>query len=359
MSKLPSSLERGDKSMCIKAHDMFTSLVFYLVVSVISSVSTGLVMAVQVHPRHPPVTRNVISNANCNDGYSWMNDGDGHTPCLTVAFVEAAYYIQPILNPGYSYSLPNATSGNQCYCSWSSYNLMMACTLCQGANSTWQWPEWASGCTNQSWTEEYFPSGYVLSGGATIPAWAATNPTTWTYSTFNIPDADATYQKNSSYITPGASPSSSGSSSSSSSSSTSSSTSDVGGIVGGTIGALAALSLFAVGAYLVYRRHVYKKAVYATVINQQPFVDRSDGTATRMTHDRFPSGSSNFSHSFGSPAAVQYGQSSSPSQYGIVYAPQPQTAYPSFPGSFSPPPRTDTSFNTTHTRQHSDAIPMV
>ncbi|KAG2351917.1 hypothetical protein BDR07DRAFT_975375 [Suillus spraguei] len=118
---------------------MITSSRFYLVLSVIS---TGLVMAVQVHPRHLPVSRNVISTATCLDGYSWMNDGQGESPCLTVARVEAACsednYIQPALIPGYSYSLPNATSGNQCYCSWSSYNLMMACSLCQGANSTWQ-----------------------------------------------------------------------------------------------------------------------------------------------------------------------------------------------------------------------------
>jgi hypothetical protein len=131
----------------------------------------------------------------------------------------------------------------------------------------------------------------------------------------------------------------------------------VGAIVGGTIGALAALSLLAVGAYLVYRRHVYKKGVYASVINQQPFIDRGDGAATRMTHNRFPSGSSNFSQSFGSP--VLYGQSLAPSQYGTVYSPQPQLAYPSLRGSFSPPSRAGTSLHTTPSRQQNDAIPMV
>ncbi|KAG2342669.1 hypothetical protein BDR05DRAFT_948741 [Suillus weaverae] len=191
----------------------------------------------------------------------------------------------------------------------------------------------------------YFPSGYVLAGDASIPYWAITDPKSWTYATFNIQDANATYQKNPSYVTPSVSSSSSGSSSGSSSSSSSSKSSpssdsiDVGGIVGITVGTLAALSFFAIGAYLVYRRHVYKKGVYASVINQQPFIDRGDGAATRMTH-HFPSDSSNFSQRFGSPAL--YGQSLSPSQYGTVYSPQPQMAYPSLQGSFSPPPRTGT-----------------
>lgn len=228
---------------------------------------------------------------------------------------------------------------------------MMACTICQGSNDSaiWEWAQWASGCTtNSSWTEKYFPSGYVLAGNASIPYWATTDPTTWTSATFNIMDANATYQRNSSSITPSALSSSSGSSSKST---------DVGAIVGGTIGTLAALSLFAVGAYLVYRRHVYKKGAYASVVNQQPFIDRGDGAATRMTHNRFPSDSSDFSQSFGSP--VLYGQSLSPSQYGTVYSPQPQMAYPSLQGSFSPPPRAATSLHTTNSRQPSDAIPMV
>ncbi|KAG1746903.1 hypothetical protein EDB19DRAFT_1688288 [Suillus lakei] len=60
------------------------SLGFYLVVSVILCISTT--MAVQVHP----VTRTIVSPATCIDGYSWMSDSQGYSPCLTVAYVEAA-----------------------------------------------------------------------------------------------------------------------------------------------------------------------------------------------------------------------------------------------------------------------------
>jgi hypothetical protein len=326
---------------------------FYMVVSVFSSVST--ILAVQVHP----IKRNVVSTATCVSGYSWMDDSQGNSPCLTVAYVEAPCfgnsYTQPILNNGYLYTLPNSTNANPCYCSWSSYNLMMACTICQGSNDSavWGWAEWASGCgTNTSWTEEYYPSGYVLSANASIPYWATTNPTIWSSGMFNIMDATGIYQKDNSSITPGVSSSPSGSSSSSSSKST-----NVGAIVGGTIGALAALSLFAVGAYLVYRRHVYKQGAYASVINQQPFIDRGDGAATRMTHDSVPPDSSNFSQSFVSP--VLYGQSPPTSQYGTVYSPQPQMAFSSLQGSLSPPPRPVTSLHTTHIMQPSDAIPML
>ncbi|KAG0703452.1 hypothetical protein DFH29DRAFT_1068580 [Suillus ampliporus] len=329
------------------------SLSFYLFVSVIPCIST--ILAVQVHP----VARAISSPATCNGEYSWMNDAQGYSPCLTVAYVEGACignnYEQPALMVDYSYSLPNSSSESPCYCSWSSYNLMMACTLCQGSNftdSVWTWPTWASGCTaNSSWTEEYFPSEYVLSGDASIPYWATTNPTSWTYATFNIQDSNATYSQNPSSVTPGASSSSSGSTSTSSSSSASSSNSntDVGAIVGGTIGGAAALLLVVIGAYLLYRRHVYKKG--ASVINRQ-------GTAF---HTRSPSDSSNFAPSMSGPP-VLYGQSLSPSpQNGTVYSSQPQTTYPSLQGSFSPPPRTDTSVYTTHTSsgQRSEAIPMV
>ncbi|KAG2147504.1 hypothetical protein DEU56DRAFT_784315 [Suillus clintonianus] len=333
---------------------------FYRLMFILSYISTTL--AVQVHP----VARTISSPATCINGYSWMNDGQGDSPCLTVAYVEAACvgnnYDQPVLKAGYSYSLPNSTTANPCYCSWSSYNLMMACTLCQGISTTVsEWPAWASGCsTNSTWTQDYYPSGYELAGNASIPYWAITDPTTWTTQTFNIQQANATYNSNTSYITPGvsSSSSSSGSSPSSSGSSSSSNSTDVGAIVGGTVGGAAALLFFAVVSYLLYRRRVYKKGVDASAINQQgsAFMPLSG-----MTHNRIPSDTSNFGPSMSSPAEL-YGQSISPSQqYGTVYSPQPQTVYPSLQGSFSPPPRTDVSVYTTHTSngQRSDVIPMV
>ncbi|KAG1809832.1 uncharacterized protein HD556DRAFT_7946 [Suillus plorans] len=172
------------------------SLCFYRFLPIIPYISTILAAQVQ------PARRNIVSPAACVDGYSWMDDSQGDSPCLTAAYVEGACtennYNQPVLQSGYSYSLPNSSTANPCYCSWSSYNLMMACTLCQGVSnsSVSEWPAWASGCTtNQSWTQEYFPPGYMLTGGASIPYWATTDPSTWTYATFNIPDANATYQK--------------------------------------------------------------------------------------------------------------------------------------------------------------------
>jgi len=340
---------------------MVASSGVYLVMSVVSSGS--IVVAVQVHP----VKRNIVSPATCIDGYSWMDDSQGYSPCLTAAYVEGACtgntYTQPVLTSGYSYLLPNSSNANACYCSWSSYNLMMACTLCQEVNNTivWNWPQWASGCTtNQSWTQEYFPSGYPLAGGASIPYWATTNPSTWQYEMFNIPDANATYQKNSSSITPsasleplssssGLSPSSSGSGSSpsSSSSSSSSKSTDVGAIVGGTIGGAAALLFLVIAAYLLYKRHVYRKGGYALAINQQ------GTTFIPSSHNRIPSDTSDLVPSMSGPLAM-YGQSVYPSQ-------QYQTAYLSPHGSSLPLPRMDLSAYTTHTGngQRSDAIPMV
>ncbi|OAX34854.1 hypothetical protein K503DRAFT_774100 [Rhizopogon vinicolor AM-OR11-026] len=107
------------------------SLPFFFLLSILPCI-----LAVQVHP----VARGISSSASCttDNVYEWMNDAQGYSPCLTVAYVEAPCagnsYIQPSLMVNYSYSLPNSTTANECYCSWSSYNLMMACTLCQGSN---------------------------------------------------------------------------------------------------------------------------------------------------------------------------------------------------------------------------------
>jgi len=334
------------------------SLCFHRFLPIIPYIST--ILAVQVHP----VKRNVVSAATCTDGYSWMDDSHNYSPCATVAYVEGACtgnnYNQPVLQSGYSYSLPNSSTANPCYCSWSSYNLMMACTLCQEVDDTavWSWPQWASGCTtNQSWTQEYFPSGYPLAGGASIPYWATINPANWTYETFNIVNANATYQNNPSSITPGASSSSSGSGSSPSfsSSGSSSKSTDVGAIVGGTVGGAAALLFLVIAAYILYRRHVYRNT---SVINQQgtTFIPQSG------THNRIPSDTSNFSASMSGSLGL-YGQPavSSSQQYETSYSPQPQTAYPSLQGSYSPIPRTDMTVYTTHSSngRPGDAIPMV
>lgn len=128
----------------------------------------------------------------------------------------------------------------------------------------------------------------------------------------------------------------------------------MGAIVGGVVGAVAVLALFAVGAYKLYKRHVYRVGEYASLANQRRagFIDtgRIDGVTTRMTHNRF-----------GSDTSTQFapGHSLSPSQQYNVYSPQPQTAYTSMQGSFSPPPRTDTSIYTTNGGQTSNAIPLV
>ncbi|OAX33199.1 hypothetical protein K503DRAFT_541162 [Rhizopogon vinicolor AM-OR11-026] len=326
------------------------------------------ILAVQVHP----VARGISSDATCttDNSHAWMDDAQGNSPCLTVAYVEAACignsYIQPALNVGYAYSLPNSTTESPCYCSWSSYNLMMACTLCQAPNfnsSLWTWPVWSSGCTaNSSWTAEYFPSGYVLSEGMSIPSWAAFNPANWTSETFNVTDAQEVYQQYPSDIVPGTSSTlfstssstassttssttsstASSTSSSTSSSSSSSKSTDAGAISGGTVGAAAAIALLVICAYLLYRRRVYNNA-YASIA-------RSNGATTRMTRSRFGSETSTY---------FALGQPMSPSQQYTVYSPQSQTLYPFFQGSFSPP-RTDMSiFHTAHGVQTSNAIPLV
>ncbi|KAG1908735.1 uncharacterized protein F5891DRAFT_1180280 [Suillus fuscotomentosus] len=349
---------------------MVASSGFYLVMSVISS--SSIVLAVQVHP----VKRSIVSSATCMSGYSWMDDSQGNSPCLTVAYVEGAYtgndYNQPVLTSGYSYSLPNSSTANPCYCSWSSYNLMMACTLCQEVNNSAVWrqvirllasvgigmrhePIMGTGVRSsfifvelrlRYLTDISLLDMYLLEmrpyliGLLLIRQHGHTR-----YSISKM--QTATYQKNSSSITPSASSLSSGSGSSPSSSSSSSKSTDVGAIVGGTIGGAAALSFLVIATYILYRRHVYRKGGYALAINQQ------GTTFIPSSHNRIPSDTSDLAPSVSGPLAM-YGQSVSPSQ-------QYQTAYLSPHGSSLPLPRMDLSVYTTHTGngQRSDAVPMV
>ncbi|KAI9572526.1 hypothetical protein HD554DRAFT_2168219 [Boletus coccyginus] len=143
-----------------------------------------------------PNILNAVSNATCQPEYGWMNNTEQKDPCLTVAYVIGACvgdtWTQPALPSGYSYNSPNGTTATPCYCSWSCYNLMMACTLCQDpayTNEITTWPSFSQNCPS-NYKDAIFPQGYVIPNNISIPYWATIDPTSWPNELFNIGQAE-------------------------------------------------------------------------------------------------------------------------------------------------------------------------
>ncbi|KAL4063621.1 hypothetical protein V8B97DRAFT_1444014 [Scleroderma yunnanense] len=197
--------------------------------------------------------RNVISDAQCVPGFNWMNNQEGKDPCLTVAYVIAACvgdtWTQPALPPGDKYDAPNGTTATPCYCSWSCYNLMMACEWCQYPNNVTMalWSIFSQNCPS-SYTNDYFPTGYTLLNNQTIPYWASIDPTKWTSGIFNVNQAQEYANQNVSDFNPSATSTTSGSKSS-----------NLGAIVGGAVGGAAFLLILAFGVYYFCKRRRYNR----------------------------------------------------------------------------------------------------
>ncbi|KAI6153054.1 hypothetical protein BKA82DRAFT_4085472 [Pisolithus tinctorius] len=205
---------------------------------------------------HPYPRADISSLAHCSSDYEWMQNQETTSPCLLVAYVISACagtnWTLPALLPGSQYDGPAGQTVTPCSCSWSCYNLMMACTLCQSTNSSdgynlQTWPAFVENCTSSE-TNVYFPSGYSIAGNQTIPYWAAINPTTWEGQIWNEQEAYQYYQENKTDLNPNVSTASTGSQSS-----------NLGAIVGGTVGGAAFVLLLGFGTYILCKRQQYRR----------------------------------------------------------------------------------------------------
>ncbi|KAG9310415.1 hypothetical protein JVU11DRAFT_9554 [Chiua virens] len=290
----------------------------------------------------PPNILNVVSNATCQPEYAWMDNAEGKDPCLTVAYVIAACvgdtWTQPPLIPGESYDSPNGTTATPCYCSWSCYNLMMACTLCQNATYTASvktWPTFVQNCP-LNYKDEIFPQGYVLLSNISIPYWATINPETWPSELFETEQAEIYANKSQPDYYPGTN----SSGTSSGSDNNSGSNTNIGAIIGGTISGTALLVII-VGGYFLYQRRKNRCLNSGTVAT----TSLHTGMHATNTHAYLPSNPSSFFSSTGSPAPTTY----TTTQMGTGMSVMSGTSYSSFQATSPPPPTaTETaSFMTT------------
>ncbi|KAF7330066.1 hypothetical protein MKEN_00270700 [Mycena kentingensis (nom. inval.)] len=94
--------------------------------------------------------RTTQTQARCADSFHWADNSQGYSPCFMTAVVWGSCFTGnwnvPALTEGNQYSLPDSESVNKtanlCTCSWAAYNLISACTACQGFDTSV--PNWAA-----------------------------------------------------------------------------------------------------------------------------------------------------------------------------------------------------------------------
>ncbi|KAG8992189.1 hypothetical protein FRB94_011907 [Tulasnella sp. JGI-2019a] len=186
------------------------------------------------------------TNVTCSGETSWMQNALGQNPCLVSAYLSGTcnngtgtptWFVPTLISTG-PYSPPQGndpTDGaNECRCSTVTYNLLQACSVCQGG-IIGPWSDWISFC-NSSVVHVGFPE--TVPGGTIIPGWAELDPTTT--GTWNATAAEEYATANP------AKPTETGSATHSSS--------HVGPIVGGVIGGIALIALVVIGTILWLRR---------------------------------------------------------------------------------------------------------
>jgi len=219
----------------------------------------------------------IQTTAVCSSDFSWTTNSLGQSPCEVAANVDAVCnsgngWIVPALNGSVVYDVPVGPSATACTCYWASYNLISACTDCQGySNETTSWLAYSYNCAGKLDTDTYFPANLTLEG-ALIPYWATTNPTTWADGSFNA----ATAQNISSKGNPDVG-----------GPSTSTKSKPIGAIVGGVIGGIVVLlGAIIVGIFLIRRTSRPPKNADPSPLlmsNHNHFRSQSDVTANNMS----------------------------------------------------------------------------
>ncbi|KAF9466968.1 hypothetical protein BDZ94DRAFT_1305831 [Collybia nuda] len=136
------------------------------------------------------------TNASCSSDFNWARSSVGTSPCLIAAEVLGACsgsdWDLPSLLDGMDYAPPNLTTANPCfwflYSSWSAYNLLSACSACQGyEHRIYDWTAYQLICSPLGLSDVYFPEN--ISSHVLIPYWATLNPSFWPNYRFNVIDA--------------------------------------------------------------------------------------------------------------------------------------------------------------------------
>ncbi|KAJ7474238.1 hypothetical protein FB451DRAFT_1558421 [Mycena latifolia] len=192
--------------------------------------------------------RSEQSQAICTSDFNWADNSQRLSPCTLTAVVWGSCFTGnwdvPALHQGQSYTNPNSTTANLCTCSWAAYNLISACTACQGFDSAVEnWAAYDQSCSGFLSDNTYFPSNVTLPTGTAIPYWATTNPQSWNNARFDTGQAQLVAQQNHPDLVQGPAPTGG-----------KKSKPPIGPIVGGVVGGLAVLAIGAALAFSFLRK---------------------------------------------------------------------------------------------------------
>ncbi|KAK0506670.1 hypothetical protein EDD18DRAFT_1097917 [Armillaria luteobubalina] len=227
------------------------------------------------------VSRGPQSNATCTSDYTWADNAEELSPCYVLAYVLTpcigtdTYNVFPLDNDTH-YDRPgdNAITVTPCSCSWAAYNLFSACTACQsGSHSLWGWAAYKANCGNNLSTTTFFPydEGYTLPATASIPYWAAQDPSTWNNGEFDSAQAKILSLEGHADLN----------GSSTDTNNESGSSTPVGAIVGGVVGGVIAVAVTAVVAFFLFRR--YRRRRVPRILESRPGHFRSQSDLTQKS----------------------------------------------------------------------------
>ncbi|KAF8337687.1 hypothetical protein F5887DRAFT_984458 [Amanita rubescens] len=212
-----------------------------------SSKLVALMVPALAHGRSVLLPRGATTNATCGTQFSWMQNSQGQSPCLLASILSGACstgnWNVPPVNSSQEYNPPSVAYANYCSCSWAVYNLLEACTACQGINNILNWDPYSINCENYL-TNTAFPTDKIIPPNNTlIPYWSAINPTTWTSGQFNVAQAQSTANGNHSDINL------------SNPTSTSKKSTPTGAIAGGVVGGVVGVILIGVAIFFFSCHH--------------------------------------------------------------------------------------------------------
>ncbi|KAK0475140.1 hypothetical protein IW261DRAFT_1647171 [Armillaria novae-zelandiae] len=227
------------------------------------------------------VSRGLQTNATCTADFTWADNAEELSPCYVLAYVMTpclgtnTYNVLPLSN-GTHYDRPgnNVVSVTPCSCSWAAYNLFSACTMCQSTSySIWSWAAYKANCGNDSSTTTFFPydENYTLPTTASIPYWAAQDPSTWNNGKFDFAQAKNLSLEGHVDLNGSSTNTNNGSGSST----------PVGAIVGGVVGGVIVMAGAAVVAFLLFRRH--RRRHVPRILESRPGHFRSQSDLTQKS----------------------------------------------------------------------------
>ncbi|KAK7468279.1 hypothetical protein VKT23_002789 [Stygiomarasmius scandens] len=143
------------------------------------------------------IPRAATTEATCTQGYSWTMNAQNQSPCQLAVAVMApcspnGNWNLPSLTESNHYNGPSTVDNtvNSCSCSWAAYNLLSACTVCQGleSDSIITWFYFTQNCGSKVSQEDFYTSGGIEVDVA-IPYYATQNPKNWTDGKFDVAQA--------------------------------------------------------------------------------------------------------------------------------------------------------------------------